>query len=400
MKKGVLAFGVSIALIGISASYAATPPTGKTIVRIEDGAASRCINSSTDRITMNLRRVIIEKKSKWLSEEQSVALVLNTTISGNDSNSIAKKVSFPRMYTALTKNYSDGLISVPIEEKLFSNFALFDAADNSYDSTEIEFSLLAFRVKDNMGAALTSLSNITNSMPIPINPFSEGFKFFGAYATSVVDAAIKEDNNIAATAKEGKIVLSFSPNAICTGDQERTGTLAVVSGISGSESKGVVDITKEYCWKANLTPVFTLKYASLPANNVCTDVNTASYKVLNNPYIAFYLNAEPKKPSLSATPSTFVMYPPAIEPAKVSLTSANLNKAIRANYSMPKKGVSYLSNKVQIDLNKGNSEWHDLDINPLGQVQITTTAADSVAFDITESLKRCAAHGVEASMCI
>lgn len=291
---------------------------------------------------------------------------------------------------------------------MFSNFILSDGAGNSYDSTEIEFSLLAVKGQAKLGVALSTLADITKSLPLPINPFSEGFKFFTDYANKVVDASILEDKNVAATAKEGKLVLSFSPNSTCTGDQERTGTLAIVSGINGPNFNDALDISKEYCWSAQLSPVFTLKYANKAVGVNCSTVAATSFKAVNNPYIAFYLNAEPKSVSGSSAMISHFMLPPTIDASDVSASQVDLSKTISASYpnryetsfKSLSSELDYLAERVANDLEKGSDIWAAQAADMSGQVLVTSTVIDSIAIDIAESLKRCAAHGIAVDHCL
>lgn len=400
---------ISSALLAVSALYSADSAgsTGKIIVRIDDGADSRCINYASDKITMKLRRIIIKKKSGVFTEDKFVAMVLNTTLSGNDASNVNKKVTFPRLYTATIGNYSDGLVSVPVEELLFSNFTLSDGAGNRFDTTEIEFSFLSIKAQNKLGTALSTLGDITSKLPIPPNPYSDGFKFFTDYANKVISDSIANDNNIAGTAKEGKISLSFSPTNTCIGDQERTGTIAVVSGMSGA---GALDISKEHCWDADLAPVFVLKYAPKPTNGAdCSTVAKGEFKLVANPYVGFYLNAGPKETSTSRAVLSQTITRSQVDAPEVNVSNKELTDAIVDWYpalavedirmSNSTGSLAHVSKSVKSGLSKKDVAW-TYEAGIAGdQISVVTTVQDSVAFDIVESLKRCAAHGVSAAEC-
>src|SRR3989338_8915895 len=103
-------FSISLLCLTVQAMAAAVPD-GQIIVRIEDQAASRCINSSTDRITMHLRRMIVDKDVGVFTEAKEAGLLVNTSISGEDEKAIPKKVSFPRIYCVTVAPYAAGYVS-------------------------------------------------------------------------------------------------------------------------------------------------------------------------------------------------------------------------------------------------------------------------------------------------
>ncbi len=391
----------------VACADAATVPDGKIIVRIDDGVSTRCINSSKDAITMHMRRLIANKQVGIFTEDKEAALLINTVLSGEEQGQSPKKVNFPRMFTATVEPYGKGYVSLPIEEKIFSRFAL-TSESYTYDSAEIEFAVLAKKKKSPFGVALTALADISKNMPLPLNPFSDGFKYFSEYANKVLDASLTEQNNVSSQSKEGKIALSFSGADVCTGDQEKTGTLAVISGAAGLEADGYLDIKREYCWKAQITPVFILKFATKPTSGACTAVSDATYRQVNNPYMAFYLAAIPKVITSSAVAQTKVISPSAAEGGKPNIPVEAIEKSIRSAYAEATSASTTTPEATRKLASRVNSLLKTGEIKPqtgsrlgLGDaVAFPTTAADSVAIDLAESFKRCAIHGISAEKCL
>lgn len=392
-------------------SHSASVPDGQIIVRVEDSAASRCINSSTDRITMHLRRIIADKDVGIFTEDKLAAVVINTIISGVEAGTTPKKVSFPRMYTVSVSPYSKGYVSLPVEEKLFSRFQL-SAAENSYDSAEIEFSLVIKKNKTHFGIALSALADITKNLPAPINPFSEGFKYFADYANKVVEASLNEENNVAESVKESKITMSFSSTDTCAVDQEKTGTIAIVKGANGSEKDGFVDIKKEYCWKAEYKPVFTLKFAQRDSNIACKDIPSDAFIQVNNPYVAFFLNAEPNKITTSQKRQIKSIYLPEqtiqssglpYESVEKSIASAYVNEksvsAAPADHAAAVKKVSEHTERVLNDPIYLKMKSTNVRGERSNEVKLDTTVMDSLAVDLAQSLRRCSSHGIEPEQC-
>lgn len=388
---------------------AATVPDGKIIVRVEDGVSTRCINSNKDAITMHMRRLITNKKVGVFTEDKEAALVINTVLSGDEQGETSRKVGFPRMVITTVETYGKGYVSVPVEEKIFQSFSL--TRDSfMYDSAEVEFAVLAKKKKAPFGVALAALADVSKSMPMPINPFSEGFKYFSEYANKVVDGSLTEQNNVASQSKEGKIALSFATTDVCTGDQEQTGTLAVVTGATGLEKEGYLDIKKEYCWKADLKPVFILKFATKPNDGKCSSVAATAYTQVNNPYMAFYLSAAQKAIATSAALQAKMISLPNVQVSVPAIPDKAVENSILRAYAPASAGGrgetltatgKKLVAKVNALLKNGKvNSVAPASVGKPGTVILSTTAADSAALDLAESFKRCAAHAVSTEHCL
>jgi hypothetical protein len=389
---------------------AATVPDGKIIVRVEDGATSRCINLTTDRITMHMRRLIVNKDIGIFTEDKTAAVIVSTIISGEEGGLTPKKVTFPRIYTVNVTPYEKGNVSLPIEEKLFSRFPLTNSG-NSYDTAEVEFTVLTKKDKGPFGVALSALADISKSLPAPINPFSESFKYFSDYANKVVEGSLTSENNIGTQSKEGKMILSFSSTSTCAGDQEKTGTLAVVSGMNGKELDGFIDIKKDYCWNADLKPVFNLKFANKPTGATCSSVLEGTYKRVNNPYIAFYLNSEPKTLTSSQNAQVKTITLPNKLATLTKTNESKLEKSIQNAYdvgsvtstpSTHTDTVKSVTSKVSGILNEASFFAKATEKSVQGSLNnftLPTTVVDGLAIDLAESLQRCSANGIDEAKC-
>ncbi|HLD69558.1 MAG TPA: hypothetical protein VJA17_02230, partial [Candidatus Omnitrophota bacterium] len=302
---------------------------------------------------------------------------------------------------------------LPIEEKLFSRFPLTNEG-NLYDTVEVEFTIIAKRDKNPFGVALSVLADISKNLPTPMNPFSEGFKYFSDYANKVVEGSLSKENNVAQSSKEGKITLAFSATATCGADQEKTGTLAVVRGTKGKESDGFVNIKKDYCWRAEFKPVFTLKFANPQKETECHALLDEKFQRVNNPYIAFYLNADPKNLTAAQNPNAMMFTLPSDSIQAMNVSSPAVEKILTAAY-IPSEdqgfsgkaflnAVQNLSSRVSdflynpTHLSKLASDRVPKDNNP-PDLLVMPTAAECQALDLSESLRRCNRHGVSPENC-
>jgi len=282
-----------------TALEAAKAPGGAIIVRLSDGAPDTCIDVSKHAVSLHLRRAVVNKDIGLFAEDKEVGFLFSTVIEGFEGTE-PRKVAFPRMLRVAVKDYEKGRVSLPIEMKVFNNFRLLQGG-MWFDSASVEFAVLKKKSKAPFGAALSALADITMKLPAPINPFSEGFKFFAEYASTAVEKSLGEANNVDEQVKLGKIEMSFSTDSTCTGDEERTGTFAVITGSPGREQDGFVDITQEstYCWRAELKPLFMVLFARLPQGRECGSLDAKEFLPVRNPYLGFFLNAS-APPSFSA----------------------------------------------------------------------------------------------------
>lgn len=368
---------------------------GAVVVRIPDGAASRCINASTDQVWLSMRRVILEKKVRHLTNEKYAGVVVNTTISG-DTGTKTAKIAFPRMVEARIEDYAPGHgISIPVEFGLLEGFRLSHSFAK-YSNIDFDINVIKGLERNGWGKALNALVEITKKLPIPANPFTEGFQFFADYANSVVDASIQERET--GNLKQSVIHLSFSPDGQCKKQAfESTGTIAIIFAASGTENDGFVDIGKinntEYCWAAEIRPAFSVKFGKRSKNGKCV-ATTA----IRNDYYGFYLNAIPK--SVSSAPNLREDTKP-IENTWSSFSFVNAGDLATTIGD----GNVELGSKTAAAL-----KWEpSLKTVPFGSVVATTpentivwrvSGVESSAFDIAEAFKRCAAHGINAENCL
>jgi hypothetical protein len=150
--------------------------------------------------------------------------------------------------------------------------------------------------RNTWGAALTALAGVTKKLPIPAsNPYVQGAGYLLDFANGLIDADITSLNKGNATdiAKSGSLAFTFSPTGQCTGDFAQAGTAAIVQS-TGPAGEGHVDIDKalQYCFRAQLRPIFTLTEAANPSGGDCKALPaTTRFQAVTNNYIAFFLNA-------------------------------------------------------------------------------------------------------------
>jgi hypothetical protein len=268
---------------------------GAVIVRVPDGAQPRCINAGTDKVWLTLRRLITTKKQGWFTKDQSVAVIINAVVKADPQP--AKPIAFPLLTEGTFGDAVAGQVSVPLEYNLMAGLNLRQSTI-TYEGLNVELTLLNRRGKNGWGNALAALGEITKKLPIPASPLTQAASYLMDFANSAVTKDLN-GQDVNDKVKSASLALNFDPTGKCGGlagdgsDFETTGTLAVLTqdGVAGG---GYVDLnrTNDYCWAADLRPVFVLKAAHKQVNVPCGDQRyKPNYKQVTNNYVGFFLNA-------------------------------------------------------------------------------------------------------------
>jgi hypothetical protein len=284
------AVAASTLFFGAPVSHAIEMDGGLTI-RLADGAGGgECINASKDAVSLHLRRMIVSKREGFFSEDTQIAVVLETRLQGRDaSENETTIVQYPRAFRTNVSNYGKGLVSVPAEIRILTRYPLSQPGIDTL-GIDLDFELIRKKGKGSFGVAIEHLADVSQGLVPPANPYGKAFGYFANYAMGLVDASIADKNVVDSSVKEGRLALTLSGDDICTGDEERTGTIVVIKAFQGGEPGEAVDIAKPdaYCWKAKYQPNFSVEFAAMPPGG-CQLATT--YKSLVNPHYMFILNA-------------------------------------------------------------------------------------------------------------
>jgi hypothetical protein len=262
---------------------------GTIAVRIPSNPAGGCISVDSDSISMHLRKVIVEKDSGLFTADNTVGLIIKTTVRGVSGSKAAESI-FPRMFKTSVKTFSDGQIVLPFEVKIFQDVALADTnMKETKSSVELEFTLIKTRGTANFGVGLEQLAEVSKSVPPLPEPYSNGFKLFTSLANGIIQNSLNRANNVDEVLPEGQLSLSFAPaSAACTEDHEKMGSIALIkqAPANKTENEGYVDIAKDYCWDTKFKP-FEVKFSEKPTSGSCSGITT--FKSIKNTYYALVL---------------------------------------------------------------------------------------------------------------
>ncbi len=262
---------------------------GAIIVRVPDGTASRCIDGSKDRVWLTLRRLLVDKRSGWLTKDTAVGVLLraNLRVEGDQGS----QVSFPLMTEATLEAYSAGQVSVPIEHMVVGGLRLQQDAVR-YAGLGLEVTVLNRRGKTAWGKGLEMLAAVTSKLPIPASPAREAGMYLLDYANKVIDAEVQKQDP-SDMARSATLALEFDPTGQCAGGTfESTGTIALLSEL-GTPGAALVPLgnVNRYCWSADLRPAFLLKAAERVAGDDCISIRPRNWFQVSNNYIGLVLNA-------------------------------------------------------------------------------------------------------------
>src|SRR5690554_5675219 len=83
---------------------------GATVIRIEDGVSSRCINRNEDAIQIGLVGMKISKRKSWFKEQTQAGVQVGVRIEGMDAEYNTKATEFTQVYVVDVKAYDKGSI--------------------------------------------------------------------------------------------------------------------------------------------------------------------------------------------------------------------------------------------------------------------------------------------------
>lgn len=267
---------------------------GGLLLRVQDESLSRCINTEQDVVTLTLVRMIARKESRkhWITGRETTAmgLVVETAISGDDGVGDTKKVSFPRSFTIDVSKTKETLISLPVEQRILSRFSL-SRNSNIYTNVDVDIKSITVKKNSNAHILLNTLSEITEELPFPKNPFSEGFTYFVKYSKSI-EKNFSNDGGELGRFSEAKFGLNFSTDATCSSGEEKTGAIVILKkGISGYDSIKLGEISK-YCLSVDKINIHTLMAArSKTENRDDCESEKLDWFPVENPYSIFLLHA-------------------------------------------------------------------------------------------------------------
>ena len=285
---------IAILLILASPTMAAPTAPAWLPVRVSDGVkGSNCIDRSKESISIRLMRLVVDRQAVWFADNQKVDILLNITMSGRTAAG-RRTISMPRAYASSFKAAPMGMLTLDSELAPFGRYKLVDIDRVSHVRIEIFLSNEADNAA--LSDVVLGVADGTKLGPVPANPLT---RVTDRMASDIV-RRIAEDQALASNfVKQLALRFVFSPSgagdpnnaSACAGPYETTGTKAIIKQAKGSESEGIVDIGKFYCYRVVTTPAYKLQFAAPKPDGTC-EMPTAAWSDVNNPLITYFVNSD------------------------------------------------------------------------------------------------------------
>jgi len=291
-KGGRLRYSISAAFLAVTIATAAFGQ-GSVVVRIEDPSGSHCIDSTSEDVTIHIRRIFVEKTEGFLTEDQRAGVLVSARITGRSKGGMVD-VQVPSVTLVSIAKDRPGRTSLPLEYQIASYLSL-NQGDVVTTGIAIDISLARARGRNSFGEMLDLAGKALGKISIPSNPYSEITNKFLAFANATVtDISAKQLDvpfaQVALAFNRGK---EPSIDRCRAAGKERTGAIAVVSsrGKSGAVLIPVVNTDQLYCFRYSRESTYEL-LAAPKVDGRCPAAETG-YSAVNNDYVMFLISALP-----------------------------------------------------------------------------------------------------------
>lgn len=263
-------------------------------VRLVTPIAPRCINSKTDEVTIDLKRILLQKKNYLFTQDSKagVAVMASMNASGNS------KAAAPSVSTVPIKDEPEGQVSLAIEYPVADQLVL---TQDKLVTRNIQLDIFIEKAKGNnaFGDVLNLAGQVLQKLPIPDNPYVSMANQFLTFANGAINAEVQNSDNAIQIAS---ISLLFNDTAEtnidnCVGQNyQTTGAIAVLKSDSGADNATLLpveNLDQSYCFRYLLVPVAELQYVSQPTGGCKALDPNPSWQEVPNDYLMLIIAAAP-----------------------------------------------------------------------------------------------------------
>jgi len=271
--------------------------TGDVVVRVDDTSGSHCIDATTEKVTIFVRRVFAEKNKGWFTEDNKAGVLVRSQLNGSTTSGQSSQdanVQVPNVDMVSVKDDKPGRVSLALEYPIASGFVL-KQGDTLTKTIELYMNLAKTKDKTSFGDVLDLAGKALNQLPIPPNPYTQAGSKFLKFANDAVDSSILKDNDD----QIAHIGLQFYEGSEpdikkCeSGGNERTGVIAVLRsiGIQGSPLIPVTDTERNYCFRYSSGATYELLAAKRKPDGACPA--PSEFSGVPNDYVMLLISAQP-----------------------------------------------------------------------------------------------------------
>ena len=297
-------------LAGISCSLAspiqAQSTTGDVVVRVDDTSGSHCIDADTEKITVFVRRVFVQRKGGLFTQDNRAGVLVRSQLAADskDPNQGQSTVQVPSVDMVSVKDDRNGRVSLALEYAVASDLMLSQGS-NVTKTMDLYINLAKTRGTNTFGEVLDVAGQALQQVSLPTNPFLQAGSKFLKFANDAVNSSIKAANDdqiahIASTFRQGK----EDNLARCkSAGNERTGVIAAVRS-TGAANSALIPMTntdRDYCFRYSSESTFELLAAKRNTDGSCPAA--AAFNGVMNDYVMLLISAEAvSRPGKSVAP--------------------------------------------------------------------------------------------------
>jgi len=271
--------------------------TGQVVVRVDDTSGTHCIDATTEKVTLFVRRVFVEKKKGWFTEDKRAGVLVRSQVAGTittPQGTQQASVTVPAVDMVSVEEDPRGRVSLALEYAIASGFVL-KQNDTLTSAMDLYMNMAKSKGKTSFGDVLELAGKALSQLPIPPNPYTQIGSKILTFANNAVDSGITNDS----ADQIAHIGLQFHEGAqtdikACeSAGYERTGAIAVLRsvGVQGQELVPMTDTEKQYCFRYSSGSTYELLVAKRKPDGSCPD--PSAYNGVPNDYVMLLISAEP-----------------------------------------------------------------------------------------------------------
>jgi hypothetical protein len=288
----------TLALVApLVASTLCAQTTGGVVVRVNDTSGAHCIDADTERITVFVRRVFVERRGGLFTQDNKAGVLVRTQLAADssDPNAGGSTMTVPSVDLLSVKNDANGRVSLALEYAVASDFALTQG-NNVTKTLDLFINLAKTRGRTTFGDVLDLAGTALQQVTLPPNPFTQVSSKFLKFANDAVNTAIAsgENEEIAHIASNFRRGAEDNLERCAAAGYERTGAIASMRS-TGATNQPLIPMTnteRDYCFRYSSGSTFELLATKRNTDGTCPAAVNA-YSAVMNDYVMLLVSAQP-----------------------------------------------------------------------------------------------------------
>ncbi len=268
-------------------------------VRIPTPVTGRCINSTSDEVTVTLRRLVTQKYGGFFTQDNKAGVTVVATLNGT----VDASAKTPSVNQVDVQQMKTGQVSLALEYAVADQLIL--SQENARTKNiQLDLFMARTRGKNTFGTVIDVAAQVLSKLPIPANPYTTGASKFLQFANQAIQSQTGAQDAI----QVASLTLAFNDqdesdvHACLNQGFQPTGALAVFSdkGASDSTLLPISNLSQQYCFRYASNFTYELQYVTKPASAGCETPSEAAWHEVPNDYVMLIVAAQ-KVPSAKST---------------------------------------------------------------------------------------------------